>query len=49
MFKELIDENEAQINVIRKLMKVRIVKAREKGMRQAAGRVTFNCKRNFEL
>ena len=34
MFKGLIDENEAQINVIRKLVKVRIATAKEKGMEQ---------------
>jgi len=30
MFKELIDENEAEINVIRKLVKVIIATAKEK-------------------
>ena len=48
MFKDLIDENEAPINVIRKLVKVRIETAKEKDMEQTAARITLNCKRYIE-
>ena len=48
MFKELIDENEVQINVTRILVKVRIATAKEKGMDQTTARIILNCKRNFE-
>jgi hypothetical protein len=44
----LIDENEAQINLIRKLVKVRIANAKEKGMEETTARITSNCQQNFE-
>ena len=48
MFKRTIDENEAQINVIRKLVKVRTATAKQKGMEQTTVRIRLNCKQNFE-
>ena len=47
MSKGLIDENEAQINVLRKLVKVRIATVKEKCMEQTAPKITLNYKQNF--
>jgi hypothetical protein len=48
MFKGWIDENEVRMNVIRKLVKLRIATAKENGTEQTKVRIKLNCKRNFE-